>query len=351
LELSNGGVSCGQAEVRRGRINLMSTAQGGSRLSSAGGMVINRGWVGVVSGGTNVVLESGGLNLINSGLLQVEGAATNPAVADHGGWVRVTGPTDIGAGSWIRPLSHGSNGGSVKMIFSTITVDAGGGFDASAAGFREMGNPNGRGAGPGQGRDYGGAGYGGAGGAPGGITAANTNGQPYGIANAPIHAGSSGGKHTTFWRPYNWGGGAVRLQADRLTLNGTIKADGGAASGASYGGGGAGGSILVRSKVFSGLEGTLTARGGNASNDASSGGGSGGRIALWIGGFSDEDEQTLLAGQEVSRAASSTNWNERVGSVLLNGGKNTTATPRLGGTGTFVALSRPLYTGAVITIR
>jgi hypothetical protein len=352
LELANGWVSCGRLEARSGRLNLMRTGEDGSRLSCTGAVVIDTGWVNVISGGTNVMLESAGLTLANSGWLQVEAAATNPAVADQGGLVRVAGLTVIGPGCWVRPLSHGANGGSVKMVFDTLMVASGGGFDASAAGFREMGNfSTNYGTGPGRGRDYGGAAYGGAGGLPGAITAVNTNGLPYGLTNAPIQAGSAGGKHTTSWRPYNWGGGVVRIRADRMTLDGTINANGGGTQVASGGGGGSGGGILVWSKTFSGASGTLSARGGNADSQASGAGGGGGRIALWVGSFTDLDEQTLLAGQGVSGMTSGTNWNGLLGTVFLSGGTNGTATPRPGDSGTFVALMKPLYSGALILVR
>lgn len=352
LELSNGGVACGRLEARNGRLNLMRTDNGGSRLSCTGDMVVDSGWVNVISGSTNVMLESTGLTLTNSGWLQVEAAATNPAVADQGGLVRVIGSTVIGPGCWVRPLAHGVTGGSVKMIFDTLTVAAGGGFDASAAGFREMGNfSTNFGTGPGRGRDYGGAGYGGAGGLPGSVTAVNTNGLPYGLANAPIGAGSAGGKHSTNWRPYNWGGGVVRIRADRMTLAGTINADGGGTQVASGGGGGAGGGILVWSKTFSGASGTISARGGHADSNASGAGGGGGRIALWVGAFTDQDEQALLAGQGVSRMTSSTTWSGLLGTVILAGGTNGTVTPRQGDSGTFVALVKSASSGTLILVK
>jgi hypothetical protein len=347
LELSNGWVTCGQLEARRGRVGLLRSAQGGSRLTCTGEVLVNRGWVGVVSGGTNVMLESGSLVLTNSGLLLVEAAATNPAVADQGGLVRVAGLTTIATGSFVRPLCHGINGGAVKFILGDLKVDAFGGFDATAAGYGERGNTNAnRGTGPGRGLDYGGGGHGALGGSAAGIY-----GQVYGLTNAPIAAGSSGGKHTSFWRPYNHGGGVIRIQAQRVTLDGTLKADGGNTGGQSYGGGGSGGSILLQARMFAGGSGTLSVRGGNGSTDASEAGGAGGRVALWLGGFSDQDEETLLAGQMTAKTAFSTNWNVLVGTAVLEGGKNSTATPRPGGTGTFVALTKPFYTGTLMLVR
>lgn len=344
LELSNGWVSCGRSEIRRGRIALYRTGDGGSRFSSTGDVRVDRGWLEVVSGGTNVMLESARLALTNSGWVRLEAAATNPAVADHGGLVRAD-LMEIGAGGVVRPFTHASNGGAVSFIVGELRIASGGALDASASGLREMGIPTYYGLGPGRGYDYGAGGYGGA----GAVSGSGASGGIYGLTNAPILSGSGGGKHTSFWRPYNWGGGVARVKADKLVLEGAVRADGGGTGIANGGGGGSGGSILLWVKSLQGALGTLSARGGDGRTGTAEAGGGGGRIAVWLGGMTDADAQNLLNNLPASGASLSTNWSGLIGTVDVAGGKNTTATPRLGSSGTFVALSKPR--GTVILVR
>jgi hypothetical protein len=78
------------------------------------------------------------------------------------------------------------------------------------------------------------------------------------------------------------GGGLVRLEViRRLTLSGTIMANGFSGV-ADYAGGGAGGGIRVECKRLSGSGGLLSANGG-AGTSANAAGGGGGRIAVWRG--------------------------------------------------------------------
>jgi hypothetical protein len=348
LELSNGWIACGSSDLRSGRIGLSRTAEGGSRFSSTGEVRVNRGWLGLVSGGTNSVLEALKLSVTNSGVFQVEAAATNPAVADHGGLVRVD-MLEIGPGAAVRPYAHPTNGGAVSFIVGQLRIAPGGALDASAAGFREMGNFNANlGTGPGRGNDYGGAGYGG----PGGTPQFGTSGGIYGLTNAPVMSGSAGGKHGTSWRQSNWGGGVVRVKADKTVLEGAIRADGGGVGVQYGGGGGSGGSILLWTTVLQAAPGTLSARGGDGISGVSEAGGGGGRIALWLGGMTDSDAQNLMANVPVPGASATTNWAGLVGSVNLSGGTNAAVAARKGGTGSFVALSRPLPSvGTLMMIR
>ncbi len=93
----------------------------------------------------------------------------------------------------------------------------------------------------------------------------------YGDAFAPVDPGSggNGGKACR-------GGGAVRITADTLQLDGTLRANG--QNGADYTGGGSGGSIWLDVGTLQGT-GSIQASGGLRGRDAGDGGG--GRIAVY----------------------------------------------------------------------
>ncbi|MCL1839585.1 hypothetical protein FWF89_01100 [Candidatus Saccharibacteria bacterium] len=121
--------------------------------------------------------------------------------------------------------------------------------------------------------------YGGTGGLQGGCTTSD----PYGNFLAPTDLGSGGRTRYTTGNTnaIGAGGGAIRVNADSITLNGSIVSNGGNAS-ATFAASGAGGSIYITAAQISGA-GNLIANGGSAGSSCSStfncGPGSGGRIA------------------------------------------------------------------------
>lgn len=140
-----------------------------------------------------------------------------------------------------------------------------------------------------------GAGHGGAGG--GGSDTSSAWGVAYDDAHRPWLPGSGAGSYNDYSIGGN-GGGAVIVSATNgfIRIDGTVSADGENGGWASrshgFGGGGAGGTILLECKVFTGSEtGKLSAQGGTTtpelSNDGSvvvsCGAGGGGRIAVWCG--------------------------------------------------------------------
>ena len=166
----------------------------------------------------------------------------------------------------------------VWIVCTNLTVAAGGSINVDSNGWTGApmtGSGRGPGGGAGAGDKGGGGGYGGAGGSPWGGA---TNGTPD-TADAP----GSGGGWTSFWgaSPGGAGGGVIRIEASgRVTVNGTMTANGGSANEA---GGGAGGGIYIACDVFAGTGGVVRANGGNCANGASrdhGGGGGGGRIAV-----------------------------------------------------------------------
>ena len=159
------------------------------------------------------------------------------------------------------------------MLFrmSNMTVRAGAQISAYGRGFRgSLGSPDKIGLGPGGGDGYGGGGYGGIGGYVG------KGGVEYGSAAAPRLPGSGSGNQST--APGVAGGGLIRVQAaEKVTIDGTINANGG--NGYGYVAGGSGGGIYITCNTIEGSGGSATANGGTVS-DNRYGRGGGGRIAV-----------------------------------------------------------------------
>jgi hypothetical protein len=126
----------------------------------------------------------------------------------------------------------------------------------------------------------GGGGYGGFGG-DGGRSSGGTT--IYGSFTAPLSLGSGGGNtFCTIGNDGGSGGGALKIVVThKLTVNGSIRANG--MAGGNYTGGGSGGSLWLISELFSGATGTISANGGEGYYDPPfyGGGGGGGRIALY----------------------------------------------------------------------
>ncbi|EQC50842.1 putative lipoprotein [Bacteriovorax sp. DB6_IX] len=118
-----------------------------------------------------------------------------------------------------------------------------------------------------------------------GVNADSSGGTtPYGSKTAPVTFGSGGGNASYVYG--GSGGGAIKISADTMILNGTLSANGG--NGNYYNnytgsGGGAGGSIWLNATNSITGSGTISANGGVAGNKLNNGGGSGsgGRIAIY----------------------------------------------------------------------
>ncbi|MDD4382196.1 MAG: carboxypeptidase-like regulatory domain-containing protein [Candidatus Dojkabacteria bacterium] len=153
--------------------------------------------------------------------------------------------------------------------------------------------PNGFGEGPGLGtgthgyqdKPGSGAGYGGI----GGSSLWNSyfqGGASYGDQTEPMKLGSGGGfgnSYTNF--PVGRGGsggGAIKIEADEITVDGILSANGGTA--ATIAGAGSGGSLYLICQTLSG-SGEIEALGGNGAH-SSGGNGGGGRIAIY---YSNKD--------------------------------------------------------------
>jgi len=170
----------------------------------------------------------------------------------HGVWLIVDGDVFV----------QGADG---SLVASRINVNG--------RGYGEHQGP-GAGTGSGSGASGSGGGHGGAG-SPG-THSSSVGGGTYGSFAYPATMGSGGGPNSGSGA----GGGVLRLTVGgTLTVDGSIAANGAGASTFNTTGGGAGGSVWVRSTVVTGT-GVISASGGS-SNNSSAGSGGGGRIAVY----------------------------------------------------------------------
>ncbi len=182
--------------------------------------------------------------------------------------------------------------GTGEMRANTMTIASSGEVDGSAKGYEA-------GTGPGAGdapvanwKGGGGGGYGGGGGDGGNNP--DSGGPTYGSRHYPIDMGSGGGSSHS-GGPGGPGGGAVLLFeiTGTLTINGTIKSNGGDGQSApcinDAGGGGSGGSVFCKAGTITG-SGSIYATGGDGGDadlyddkymSAPGGGGGGGRVAVY----------------------------------------------------------------------
>lgn len=220
----------------------------------------------------------------NGATLRVFATPTNGTLPEAGALVELGGALTVGPGSWVRPTSNPTNGGSVRFKVGSLAVATNAGVDASGKGYQGM-------AGPGYGRNggstYGGGGaYGGLGGTANYANA--TSGVIYGWAEVPELPGSGGGNNFA-----GWGGGLVWIESrGAATLDGTLAADG--SKSWDVGGGGSGGGVLLACSrlVMTGTNAVITARGGSPTT-LTGGGGGGGRVAVWLRLF-DRQKEALL---------------------------------------------------------
>ena len=230
--------------------------------------------------GSNCVITCGSLRLDKNVGLGVYGGLTDGSPDSPCGLVAVSGDMAVGAGAWVYPYSHPTNGGTPKFTMNNLAIAATGGFDASGRGYPGgvVGSLHGRG--PGGGNSAVGASAGGGG--HGGFGGCNLTG--YGLTNglalAPLGPGSGGGGRDASNTGGN-GGGLVRIEArGSVVLDGSLLANGANRAGSSAGGGSGGGVFVTcRSLVGSGV---IAANGENADAAKYAGGGGGGRIAVWL---------------------------------------------------------------------
>ena len=181
------------------------------------------------------------------------------------------------------PFRNGDMSNRVHIVCEAITIDIGSAIDVSGKGFRGGDEGNGKGHGPGGG---GGTTYDGSGAGHGGRGGGNSPGVPYDDPSAPLLPGSGGGDGQ---HPATHGGGAVRLDVSgRVTLNGSILADGLSSTGRA--GHGSGGSIYVTCNAIAANNAVVSAHGGSTTSTLWPGTGAGGRIALVVDRVAQSNE-------------------------------------------------------------
>jgi hypothetical protein len=193
----------------------------------------------------------------------------------------VTNPLQIDGSIFVDADGHVTHPatqllGAELTVAGDVTVALGGTISVSQRGYAPR---NGPGAGQSTTSSGAGGGYGGR----GGNGATTTGGQVYGSTARPADLGSGGGAETDGGGNGGAGGGRLRMSiAGTLTVDGTIRADGGNGSGSTSAdhGGGAGGSIWIDVDRVVGT-GSITANGGSAGGGSGGGGGGGGRVAVY----------------------------------------------------------------------
>lgn len=169
------------------------------------------------------------------------------------------------------PFDEGGISNRIHIVCTDFILAADGVLDADGMGYN-AGHGDGKGE-TSQSRQSGG-GYGGRGGDGGNdYMRRPIGGAPYGSAVEPVHPGSGGGVVSTLNGP---GGGAIRISANHVMLNGEIRASGTPATRSC----GSGGSILIETSTLSGT-GSLRAHGGTPETISEYWNpGGGGRIAI-----------------------------------------------------------------------
>ena len=224
-----------------------------------------------------------------------------------GARVTVAGTTTIDPGCWVYPDCDTFTGHPVVFDLQDLAIAATGGFDATQRGWGYMNfgprippapnyheriipnfwvTPA-----PGWGMDYSiGAGHGGRGGS---YSTLRGRGLAYGLPYAPGQPGAPNGIYGNNLSNSRRGGGAIRILARGVALDGSLKADAGPQS--HYGGSSGGGIWLTCQTITYGLEAAASAQGGLCGSSYSSPGG-GGRISFGVN-LAPADIEALHAGE------------------------------------------------------
>lgn len=225
----------------------------------------------------------GDLSLAAGAIATFYASPTNGLGEAFGGFVSVAGKGHLADGSTVYSVSDCENGASFAFAFKMLNVAEGALVSADSRGFAGSEHHNRPGQGPGGGKHYmsGSNCYVGGGHGGKGCLAENLPGYglSYDDAERPMLAGSGGAGHVNQGTGnQNRGGGYVYLKTEgKMTVAGTIAANGASAA-TGTGSSGAGGGILVDAgRLDIRPTAVVTANGGNGNA------GAGGRIAFWMG--------------------------------------------------------------------
>jgi len=235
-------------------------------------------------GDTAVVTNTGGCALLAQSSAYLGALVISNAAVSCSNWVTTLYATNLtilkgGILTCEGPFTTNNvMSNRVCVTCSTLTIEREGAIDVQGKGWSGGYNPSGGsgvGYGPGGGVYMCGAGYGGVG-EQGEASYRLTN--TYGSATAPLDPGSGGWGYIYTWGGH--GGGAVRIVASQLVVNGRINANGTSARNSIHATGGSGGGIYITCSTIVGTNGLVTANAGNPEMGHSGGGSGGGRIAV-----------------------------------------------------------------------
>ena len=207
-----------------------------------------------------------------------EAAIPPVAFLEGGAHVRVSGKTRLKDHSTIYPHCHQASGLSVVFSLRDLEIGPDAAFSADLAGWSLVdGVRHGLGAGTGGGT------YGGFGG--------GTDAKLYGFSQAPFYPGSPAGTHAD--RGIE-GGGAIRIDARNVFLEGSLHANGypDPRGGNSVATGSGGSVFLTCAKLTARETASIEAEGGHWTGDRQNCGG-GGRVAIITGSPNGEEIKTL----------------------------------------------------------
>ncbi len=233
---------------------------------------VGGGFAGRQGGAGTVYLARAGspavLRIDNEGIMGATTDINEPLVLD----------ADMEVGPGAR-VSHGAGRltGLLLELSGSVRVEVGGSIDTTGRGYSGSQGP---GAPPVVGCCGGGGGAAHAGSAGNGREFAGST-ATYGSVTQPVQLGSGG--QNVWWSNVggNGGGAAHLIIGGTLTVDGSVRSDGGmgVGGGDTSGGGGSGGSIWIEALALNG-SGKISANGGAGVNGIAGGGG-GGRIAIY----------------------------------------------------------------------
>src|SRR5690606_14448358 len=219
-------------------------------------------------GGTSS-LTIDGQSTVPNGALVVDGITLSLAQSHTCNSIHIKN-----GGVLTTPVATSEFKNGITLTATTITVDEGSRIDVSDKGLLGVSPAS----------NYTGGSHGGR----GGHYSTSQSGPVYGDYQEPMDVGLGGRTNGT---GVTRGGGAIRIDADEIILDGGIFANGGGVSSGSQGGG-AGGSVWLDVGILrSGTTGEIRANGGLGSSYG--GGGGGGRIAVHYETLIDVDQSRI----------------------------------------------------------
>ena len=241
-----------------------------------------------------------GPNGMNRAELYFRAAATNGTDGAYGGVIDVAGDWTMGNYSVYTPSCNGGCGSIVRTTAASLTLTTTAKINANGEGYAGYTGP---------GKSYSSQ----DGSTHAGKGAGNSN-KPYGNQKHPVTPGSGSG-HPNY-SSLKGGGVVVFETVGRMTLNGSVTANGVNSPQGNYSGSSAGGSVwLLCGTKLGGTNAVITANAGDSTWTSSSNykGGGGGYVSIWYQSLSDDVADwtvTARGGMLTREAARTSAWGE-----------------------------------------